>query len=121
MKKLPLSFIAALLIPSILLISCSASQHAGITYQTKPPMEETNEAIWLSYWQDQFDAFKGNVVMPSAGEYNQSAVNAYQRSKMEWDEKVEMAKTNSSLILWGSIIGVSVLLLVIAVGSASPR
>ncbi|MBM3713098.1 MAG: hypothetical protein FJW56_06645 [Actinobacteria bacterium] len=114
MKK---SIISSFLIFSFLLMSCSASKHVGITYITKPPKEETNEAIWLIYWQDQFDAFKGNVVAPDSREYNPNAVNAFQRAKMEWDDKVITASFNNSLILWGSIIGGSILFTVITLSS----
>ena len=112
-------FLSACLILSIMFMSCSASQHAGITYVNKPPMKEANEALWLSYWQDQFDAFKGNVVAPESSEYNQGSINSYQRAKMEWDEKVTIAATNSSILLYGGLTLGGVLLAVLIANSAT--
>jgi hypothetical protein len=118
LNQCSISSISILLIFSLLLMSCAASQHAGVTYVNKPSMKETNEALWLSYWQDQFDAYNGNVVQPSTVEYNQSAINAYQRAKMEWDEKVFMASTNSSILLYGGLTLGVILAAVLVTSSA---
>lgn len=101
------------IVSAFVIASCAASQHAGITYVQKPLMTETNEGIWLSYWQDQFDAYSGNVIVPDAS-YPDAAKQAFQRSKLEWDGKAATAAANTNLILYGSGLGV-VLILTLAV------
>ena len=117
MKRFPFTATVSAIIVSLLMISCAASKHPGITHVEKPLMEETNEGIWYNYWQDQFDAFNGNVISPSSTEYQQGAVHGYQRAKMEWDGKVAQAGLNTSIILYGGL-GVASLLLSLIVAGA---
>ena len=88
--------ITALLVVSTF-ISCTASQHAGITNVKEPPLSESNQSVWFLYYQDQFDAFKGNVLSPS-DEYPQSAHQGYEQAKDEWNNKVNRAKGRTTLI-----------------------
>ena len=106
-------FLIPVLITS-LLVSCSASQHAGVTTINEPPLVEDKLSTWLLYYQDQFDANEGNVIPPS-NQYPQSAVRAYQRAKMNWDDKVQDAK--SKTVDAYIVLGVVVVLCVIIVES----
>ena len=76
---------------SSLLVSCIASQHVGVTTIQQPMFSEENESVWFQYYQDQFDTKEGNVVLPSEG-YPQAAVQAYQRARTAWENKVQEAQ-----------------------------
>ena len=110
------SFFIICIVAAFLVTGCAASQHAGTTYVPKPAKTETNEGIWLSYWQDQFDAYSGNVIVPDAS-YPEAAKQAFQRAKLEWDRKVETAATNTSILLYGGGT-VASLLLILAIAGA---
>lgn len=94
---------------SSFLVSCTASQHAGILKVTRPALTETDEAIWYAYYEDQFDGYDGKVVSPGA-EYPEAARRGYERAMHDWDGKNANALVNTFLI---SIpIGVAIGLLI---------
>lgn len=117
MKKSYIQFTAIILIAVYILPACSAATHAGLTYLQKPDKNEKNTQIWYNYWEDQLDAFEGNVVIPQHGEFSQIAIEAFQKAKMEWDDKVKTAGFNTGLLTWGCGIGAAILLLMIITGS----
>jgi len=78
-----------------LLMSCTASDHAGVTTVDRPPLTENNESAWFSYYQDQFDASEGKVPPPDA-QYPQAAHKAYQLAKQDRDHKEVNA-------FWGTV------------------
>lgn len=90
-----------------LLVSCTASKHAGITTVNEPPITENNESAWFLYYEDQFDAKEGNVAAPST-QYPESAIRAHQRAMTNWKRKVQIAKERTIIayIGGGVIIGV---------------
>jgi hypothetical protein len=101
---------------AFMMISCAASQHAGITYIHKPSVTETNESVWLTYWQDQFDAYSGNVIVPD-NNYPEAAKQAYQQAKLDWDKKADAANTNKFLLIYGGGTTAIVLLLLVITGA----
>lgn len=66
--------------------------------------------MWFSYWEDQFDAYEGNVIAPGS-EYPEVARQQYQRAKTDWDKKVEVANTKSQLAAYGVGFGISMLII----------
>lgn len=94
-----------------LFVSCSASNHAGITYVKEPPENTSDEQTWFSYYQDQFDAFEGNVLSPPEN-YPKVARQAYQRASLEWEEKLSSAsnKTMLAYIAAGILIPIAITL-----------
>lgn len=116
MKSAKLVWVIALLFGASSMWGCAASMHAGVTTVPKPSMTETSEAVWLNYWQDQFDGYQGNVVAPQSDKYPQAAVDAYQRAKMEWDRKVETAATNSQILIYGGSIVATLIIVLVATG-----
>lgn len=84
---------------ALLFSGCAASMHPGQVSVEKPSRTETNEAVWLNYWQDQFDGYKGNVIPPGP-EYPEASRQAYQRAKIEWDGKVQNAQGKTTLLVW---------------------
>lgn len=82
-------FLIPVLITS-LLISCSASQHAGESTIKEPAQTENDENVWFLYYQDQFDTNEGNVDVPSE-QYPQCAIDAYRLAKENWQLKVQQA------------------------------
>ena len=98
-----------ILIASLLLMSCTASKHLGTTTIQKPSKKELNEEAWFTYWQDQLDANGGYVPAPFSSDYPQSAVEGYNRAKVDWDAKVQQAKLGTACI-WGSA-GIGLLVL----------
>jgi hypothetical protein len=95
-----------------LLVSCSASQHAGVTTITEPSPLEDNVVIWFQYYQDQFDANEGNVVPPTT-QYPQSALRGYQQARMDWDGKIRDAKSETALLYIGA--GVTALVVTLSI------
>lgn len=77
-----------------LLVSCSASQHAGNFRIEAPPATEDKDSVWLSYYQDQFDARQGHVELPTP-QSPPAAFQAYQRAQAEWDRKVISARSRT--------------------------
>jgi hypothetical protein len=100
------------LILFLFMVGCTASQHAGVATIRKPQLTDNREAVWLSYWQDQFDAYEGNVVPPQSGTYPQVAIDAWQRAKLQWDHKVETASANNSIIIYSTLAILPIILLV---------
>ena len=98
--------IVALLVVSMF-ISCTASQHAGVTTIIEPPLSENNQSAWFLYYQDQFDAFKGNVMSPS-NQYPEPAHQGYEQAKDEWNKKVSQAKGKTTLLFICGGVGVGV-------------
>ena len=100
----------ALAVTASILISCSASQHAGVTTIKEPSLSENDQNIWFSYYQDQFDALEGNV-MPPGEQYPKSAHQGYEQAKDEWNKKVSRAKGRTTLlyVCGGSALLVSVI------------
>jgi hypothetical protein len=78
-------FLVPVLILS-LLMSCTASQHAGVTTIGQPPITENNESAWFSYYRDQFDAYEGNV-SPVDTQYPRAAHRAHQLAKKDRDSR----------------------------------
>jgi hypothetical protein len=81
-----------------LLISCSASRHAGITYVNRPLLSEQDENKWFIFYQDKFDANKGDVLPPTE-QYPKSAHDGYKRAKVDWDVKVQKANTSTIIFV----------------------
>ena len=113
-----------LLIPVLiasLLVSCSASQHARVTTINEPPLAEDNETSWSLYYQYQFDANEGKVMPPSV-QYPLSAVRAYQREKVNWDNKVQEAKQKNLIAYIGAgMAGVVGVILIYLIFKSSPK
>jgi hypothetical protein len=86
-------FIVPLIITS-LLVSCATSQHAGVTTISEPTFETDNESTGFLYYQDQFDAKEGNVVLPP-DQYPQASIRPYQRARVDWDQKKQQAKVKT--------------------------
>ncbi|MFN0158918.1 MAG: hypothetical protein ACKVRP_12710 [Bacteroidota bacterium] len=105
-------FLIPVLIVS-LLMSCSASQHAGVTTIKQPPITENNESAWLSYYQDQFDAYKGKV-SPPEDQYPKAAHKAYQLAQEDWDSKFGDARLKTILVTGAVVVGLLVVLVVAA-------
>ena len=97
------------LLVSAMLISCSASQHAGKLHKKRPPMNETNENVWYEYWQDQFDARKGKVIPPSS-KFPEVARNAFILAHEDRKEKEQTASLNTIFTVMGSILAVAILI-----------
>lgn len=98
--------IKKILIPILIcsvLISCSASRHAGITHVKQPLLSEEDENKWFAYYQDRFDANKGEVVLPTA-QYPKSAHEGYKRAEEDWNRKVQKANTATGIFLAVTII-----------------
>jgi hypothetical protein len=91
-----------------LLISCSASRHAGITNVKQPLFSEPNENKWFIFYQDRFDAFNGNVLAPTE-QYPQSALDGYKRAKEEWEMKVQKMNNFTMAFI---VVGASLFLIV---------
>jgi len=108
LKKFILSFFLLLFFTS-----CSASNHAGVTYVDEPQLDVVDEQTWFTYYQDQFDAFEGSVLSPPEN-YPMVARQAYQRASVEWNDKVSSAKTNTMLIWIGTLILVPTTIMLIA-------
>ena len=102
-------FVSQVLI-ALTLLSCAASQHAGVANIQRPPLTENNENAWFTYWQDQLDAFEGRVLAPPL-EYPAVAKSAYERAVQEWNMKVADAHTKTTLTWSAGGILLSVLLL----------
>lgn len=81
-----------------LLISCSASRHAGISYVRQPLLSEQDENKWFIFYQDRFDAEKGDVLPPTE-RYTKSAYDGYNRAKDDWDVKVQKANTSTTVFI----------------------
>jgi len=99
-------------------MSCSASQHAGKTNVSRPSASETNEALWFTYWQDQFDAYEGNVVAPTTPQYPEVAIQAYQQAKAEWNHKADEAATKTKILLIVGLGGLGLAVSLLVIGSA---
>ena len=61
-----------------------------------PLASEENESAWFLYYQDQFDAHMGSVASPS-DQYPQVASRAYERAKVDWNQKVLSAKRRTDI------------------------
>lgn len=115
MNKL-IRIVAPILIISLLLMSCSASEHAGVSYKKRPALTETDEQVWLEYWQDQFDARRGKVITPPM-EYPAVAHNAYQRAAQDWNLKEQEARTQTYIAWIAGSAGVLIILYIIIAAS----
>ncbi len=91
-----------------LLVSCTASQHAGVATIHQPPLAENNDSTWFSYYQDQFDAYEGKV-LPPGDQYPQAAQKAYQQAKKDRESK-ELNAFWGTVVVTGLGIGVAVVL-----------
>lgn len=89
------SIITVILITSIL-ISCSASTHSGVVSVERPATTEMNAEHWFLYYQDQFDAFKGKVNIPTDA-FPPQAFKGYEKAEKEWNEKVSSARIKNTL------------------------
>jgi hypothetical protein len=105
--------LAPVLIAS-LLVSCTASQLAGVANIQRPPLTETNENTWFAYWEDQLDAFEGRVLAPAL-EYPPVAKSAYARAVQDWNMKAADAKTKTVLVWTAAGIAVPVILLLVVI------
>lgn len=92
-----------------LFMSCSAASHVGQTFVNEPSINESNEQTWFTYYQDQFDAFEGNVLSPQDN-YPKVARQAYQRASLDWNNKVSSAKSSSQLLLIGGLILIPIII-----------
>jgi hypothetical protein len=108
-----------MLVASLLLMSCSASEHASVSYKHRPPLTETNETTWFSYWEDQLDANRGRVISPPM-EYPPVAHSAYERAVQDWNMKANEAQTKTYIAWTAAGIGATVLLYVLVVSSNTP-
>ena len=97
------NFLIPVLIASIL-ISCSASRHAGVNTILEPPLAENDQSVWFAYYEDQFDALKGNVIVPTS-QYPECAHRGYEQAKNEWNERVKYARGGTTLLYMGSVVG----------------
>jgi len=100
--------VSLILVCCLFLQSCSASAHLGKVYVSKPDVNETSAAKWLTYYRDQLDAYGGNAIAPSgvlllsegyqpqAGTYNPAAVEGYQQAQLEWGVKEKQASTGKA-------------------------
>ena len=75
-----------IILASLFLISCTASQHAGTFTVTRPALTETDEAIWFGYFQDRFDCYAGEVEPLGPG-VPEPIRQGYERAKREWKAK----------------------------------
>jgi hypothetical protein len=107
-----------LLVSSILLISCSASEHAGVAYKQTPALTEKDENVWFEYYQDQLDAHRGKVISPPMN-YPPVAKSAYNRAAQEWNLKVQEAQTQTYIAWIAGSVAVTVILYVVAFASVS--
>ncbi len=105
-------FLVTVLILS-LLMSCSASQHAGVTTIKQPLITENDESEWFSYYEDQFDAYKGKV-SPPEDQHPQAAHKAYQLAKDDWDSKAGDARLTTILVTGSVVVGLLGLLVLTA-------
>ena len=112
-------FLVPLLVVSILIMSCSASEHAGVSYKRRPTLTEANETVWFEYWQDQLDANRGKVIAPPL-EYPAVAKSAYERAVQDWNMKVNEAQTQTNIAWVVAGLGASVLLYVLIISSNTP-
>jgi hypothetical protein len=108
--------IVPILIASILMMSCSASQHAGKTHMKRPPMTETDGEKWYAYWQDQFDAKEGKVIAPGS-KFPEIARNAYTLALADREKKEQTASFNTIFTILGGVLGISILIAVITASS----
>jgi hypothetical protein len=104
-----------------LLESCSASAHLGKVYVTKPDANETDQHKWLTYYQDQLDAYGGNAIRPAGelllsegyqpepGSYNPAAVDGYQQAELEWSVKEKQASTGKAVGFTGLLVAICIL------------
>lgn len=97
-----------LLIFSLLLLSCTAPKHLGTTSVQKPSMKEPDKEVWFTYWEDQLDGSGGYVPAPFSSEYPPSAIEGYNKAKVEWDTKVQQAKLGNACLLGAGGIGLIV-------------
>lgn len=79
-------------------------------------MKETNEEVWRVYYEDQFDAFEGNVAMPT-NEFPQSAKLGYYNAKKHWDKLVRNAEINRQIGTRVLIGAIGILVLYISLGT----
>jgi len=107
-------FLVPMLIASLLLMSCSASEHAGVSYKRRPALTESNETVWFEYWQDQLDANRGKVIAPPM-EYPAVAKSAYQRAVQDWNMKADEAETKTYIAYIAGSVGVIVLVAVMTI------
>ena len=115
--QMPYFFLAA----CILMASCSASMHLGKATVLKPDMKETDQQKWFIYYQDQLDAYGGNAIappgeilesegyQPTAGTYNQAAIDGYQQARLDWAVKVRKNDVNKAVGLSVVIVAVTLL------------
>ena len=78
-----------------------------MTTVKEPQLSENNQSTWFLYYQDQFDAFKGNVTPPSY-QYPEPAHLGYEQAKDQWNKKVNQAKGKTTLLYICGTVGVGV-------------
>jgi hypothetical protein len=100
---------AVLFITTLFFVGCSVSTHPGVTTIAKPSQNENTEAVWLNYYQDQFDAYKGAVIAPTS-EYPDAAKQAFQRAASEYQNKVVTAANKTQLSWLGGSILVAIII-----------
>lgn len=94
---------------SFFLISCTASQHAGILMVRQPDATETDEAKWFAYYEDQFDG-NGGGVEPPGPDAPEPARRGYERAKRDWEAKDANATLKTLLISIPIGIGIGLLI-----------
>lgn len=77
---------------------------------------ETDEKVCFVYYDYQFDAFEGNVAMPS-NEFPESAKLGYYNAKKNWDKLVRNAEINRQIGKRVLIGAIGVLVLYISLGT----
>lgn len=80
------------------------------------PEHKLNEEVWRIYYEDQFDAFEGNVAMPT-NEFPESAKLGYYNAKKHWDKLVRNAEINRQIGTRVLIGAIGVLVLYISLGT----
>lgn len=95
----------------------STSQHAGIVTVPRPATTEQDANTWFMYYRDQFDAFEGAVLPPSA-ESPDVEKQAYQRAAGDYRAR---ASRNAFLnpLIGGGILFVGIALLVAVISPSS--
>lgn len=78
-------------------MSCSASNHIGITTIDEPPISETAISVWAAYYYDQLDAFEGAVAPPDP-KYPDAAKKGYTEALGAWNEQVKYARGRTTLL-----------------------
>jgi len=114
MKKTILLLLSALM----LLNSCSMYMHPGITSVARPALTDNDQSKWVTYYQDQFDGDRGNVLEP-ASDYPDAARQAYQQVHAEFMKKFKNHQVALGFGVVGGIL-LTVIIIIAAVSSSTP-